>query len=367
MYVFLCLWLLLATYCYWRGYISRHWAWWLGFTVCAALATYTQYLAAFYLLPLAAWPLLTRNWRILRNVAISGLAALVLCLPWLIHLPSQFAKVDQAYWVERPEPYKLLTLLLVYVTNLPLPGWQLAAGLFAALGVVSVALLQTMRAVRNHSPGYRDALWLVYLSFAPPILMFGFSQWMPVFVERALLPSGAVFCVWLAWSLVEAHQPRQIALLSAILLAASFTMGLYQHVIYADFPYAPFDALTRNLESNRQSGDVIVHSSKLSMLPSAYFDRTLPETFLADPPGSAVDTLAPATQRVIEVQAEPDIRSATENARRVWYVIFDQSNREYVQAGYPRHPDLTWLMETYSLLQVSHWGDLTVFLFSRGS
>ena len=152
MYVFLSLWLLVATYCYWRGSRSIHWGWWLGFAVFAALAQYTHSLAAFYLFALAIWPLITRNWRALARAVASGLAAIVLYFPWLVHLPAQFAKVDQSYWIARPALYRLLTLVLVYVTNLPLPGSQLAAGLFVALFVVLIALLQTARWARAHDP-----------------------------------------------------------------------------------------------------------------------------------------------------------------------------------------------------------------------
>lgn len=54
--------------------------------------------------------------------------------------------------------------------------------------------MQTFRrAYRN-----LNALWLFYLSFAPPLLLFLVSQWVPVYIERALLPSGVVFCIWLA-------------------------------------------------------------------------------------------------------------------------------------------------------------------------
>ena len=235
---------------------------------------------------------------------------------------------------------------------------------FAGL-LLSIALLQTVLALRRRTAGYKDSLWLLYLAFAPPALMFGFSQWIPVYLERALLPSGAIFCIWLAWSLVETRPPKAIAVLSSVLLALGFTLGLYQHITNVSFPYAPFAVLVDKLEAGRQAGDGIVHSSKLSMLPSIYFDRSLPETFVADPPGTAVDTLAPATQEVIGVRSVPDIQSAAGDAPRIWYIIFDESNREYLQAGYPRHPDLTWLMQRYRLLEISHVGDLSVYLFSK--
>ncbi|MCJ7585949.1 MAG: hypothetical protein MUO30_14430, partial [Anaerolineales bacterium] len=88
-----------------------------------------------------------------------------------------------------------------------------------------------------------NALWLFYLSFSPPILLFIVSQWVPVYIERALLPSGVIFCIWLAWALFGTSLPVPIRNGLLVLLAISVTMGLYQHITYLGFPYAPYKAL----------------------------------------------------------------------------------------------------------------------------
>lgn len=366
MYGYLALWLLLATYCYWQGSRLPQLIWWAGFAAFAALAESTQYLAVFYLAALAAWPLITRKWRLLRNTLAAASLAVLLCIPWLVYLPGQLARISRTYWIGRPGPSKLLTLLLTYVTNLPLPGWMLAVGLFVSLALVVMAAMQTIRAVRGGASDAQLALWVVYLAAVPPVLMLVFSQWIPVYLERALLPSGAIFCIWIAWSLTRPNIHTLATGLIVALVLAGFSMGLYEHVTYAGFPYAAFDEVAAELRDRLQPGDVIIHSSKLSLLPTAYFDRSLPETFIADPPGSPVDTLSQAAGQELGVYANPDIASAAGSAQRVWYVLFDESNKEYVQAGYPRHPDLTWLMQKFQPGGTDHWGELSVYLFSRG-
>ncbi len=365
MYSWLALLLLLATYCYWRGSQQPRWAWWLGFAVFAALAQYTQNLAAFYLIALALWPVIRRDWGTARWVLFSGLVALLLYLPWLVHLPAQFAKVDQSYWVDRPGFYRLFTLLLFFVTNLPLPAGALAAGLMIAMVVIAMAAMQTVQAVRLQQPGGERGLWLLYLAFAPAILMFLFSQWKPVYLERALVPSGAIFCLWLAWAMLETRAPIAMQALVACLVLAGFAIGLYQHVTDTGGIYGPYQAITRHLEEVRAPGDVIVHSNKLSMLPAVYFDRTLPQGYVADPSGSPQDTLAPATQDVLGLRAEPDLPTAIGDARRVWFIIFAESIQEYVDAGYPTHPQVTWLSEHYQLVNVQEWGTMRLYLFSK--
>ena len=49
------------------------------------------------------------------------------------------------------------------------------------------------------------------------------------------------------------------------------------------------------------------------MMLSVYYDRNLAQTYVSDPPGSNVDTLAPATQKVLGLEAKPDIESAAGN------------------------------------------------------
>ena len=121
--------------------------------------------------------------------------------------------------------------------------------------------------------------------------------------------------------------------------------------------------LTLEKERSRTRASFIVHSSKLSFLPMEYYDRRISQTYVADPPGSSVDTLAPGTQRVLGVKAASDISSAVGDSRRVWFLIFGQSNQEYLRAGYPRHPHLSWLMDHYAEVEVQHWEDLDLYLF----
>ena len=197
------------------------------------------------------------------------------------------------------------------------------------------------------------------------MVLFLFSQWKPVYLERALLPSGAIFCIWLAWALVGMKTPRFGAFLVTAALFIGFVMGIYQHVTYSGLLYGPYKTLMENLESRKLAGDVIIHSSKLSMLPSVYFDRGLSQTYIADVPGSSVDTLAHSTQQVLGLVAKRDIASAADDARRVWFIIFDESIQEYIQAGFSTHPQITWLMEHYSLEETHQWGVLRVYLFSK--
>lgn len=363
MYSLLSMWLLLATYSYQRGSKTGNWRWWGLFSISAAFAQYTHNLAAFYLLPLAMSPLFQKDWKTFRSVVFAGLGALVLYFPWSIQLPSQFAKIQQAYWVERPDISKILTLLLVYITNTPLPENLIAAALLFTLIIVMIGLYETVKTARQTDA--KGGLWLLYLSFAPPILLFLFSQWRPVYIERALIASGTIFNIWLAWVLTKTNLSTVARYSLSGLLFASFALGIYQHVTYRDFPYGPFKELNLSLRERSKPQDVIIHSNKLTFLPAIYYDQDLSQTFIGDVPGSRADSLAPATQEVLGVQGQADIETAIGNAERIWYIIYQRSLDEYRAGGYATHPDIEYLTLHYTLELRETWDGLQVYLYSR--
>jgi 4-amino-4-deoxy-L-arabinose transferase-like glycosyltransferase len=363
MYSFLGMWLLLATYAYQRGSKTKNWKWWAVFSISAACAQYTHNLAAFYLVPLSLSPLFQKDWKTFQAVILAGIGALVLYFPWLIQLPTQFGKVQQAYWLERPDISKVFTLLLVYITNTPLPGNTIPAVLSIALIVVFIGLLQTVKITRQTNS--KSGLWFLYLSFGPPLLLFLFSQWIPVYIERALLASGAIFCIWLAWVLsrTDLSYVVQYSVLGSLLIL--FGLGIYQHITYHDFPYGPFKELEKSLHERAKPGDIIIHSNKLTLLPAILFDPNLSQTFIGDAKGSGSDTFAPATQKVLGVQAKTDIQAATRNSERVWYIIYQRALNEYGTDEHSIHPDIQFLNSHYTLKVQESWDGLLVYLYAR--
>ncbi len=350
MYVLLVFWLTLATF----AFLKRQWT---LFSIAAALAQYTHNLAVFYLIPLALTPIFQRDWKTLRSLTLAGFAAIVLYSPWLIQLPAQVSKVTSSFWIEKPGIEKLFTLFLMYLPHLPLPHPLLMAGLLTATLVITLAAFQTIRA--RSTSGF----WLAYLSFAMPLLLWLVSQIYPLYVERALLPSHAIFCVWLAWAFTRTKLPRPIQGFALVLILASAGMGFYQHITYKGFPYVS-PAMTQSIESKLEEDDVVIHSSKLSYLPSLYYDRSLPQGFIADPANSSVDTLSPATQNILNLQSFETIEDGTANATRVWFVIYQQSLDEYIQAGQV-HPHLEYLSQNFELESIEVWNDLRIDLLQK--
>jgi uncharacterized membrane protein len=365
MYALLVFLLAAATMALWFGMHNGRWYWWAMLSITIALAQYVHNLAIFYTFPLALTPVFYRNWRSVRNVILSGILAIVLYIPWLVQLPSQFEKVQQSYWTTNPNITRLATTLLSFTTNLPLPAAWLPAALFITFFLLVLAGWQTLKAYRLKIPHASTGLWLSYLVFAPILFLFVFSQWQPVYIERGLIASGVMFLVWLSWVFTETKKPYLIQGLVAFLILVGFGMGYYQHVTYMGFPYGPYAEITEHLRSSALPQDIILHSNKLTMLPAYYYDRNLPQEYIQDPPGSGADTLAFPTQETLGLIARAGVEESVGSAKRVWFVIFKKAIDEYRALGYPTHPQLDWLEEHFHLDRQEDWGDISIYVFSR--
>jgi hypothetical protein len=294
--------------------------------------------------------LFTRNRQSILAVALSGIAAMILYLPWLVKMPAQLTKVQVSYWVEKPTIARIFTTLLSYVTGLPLPDLFLPVGLFISILVTSIAGWQTIQAFRTKQPGAMRAGWLLYLAIIPALILFVISQWTPVFIERALLVCGGVFILWVAWSLIATKLPKIIQITSIFLLFIGFSIGNYEHATYSGFPYGPFEEITNLFRKEMSADTIIIHSNKLSMIPAFYFDKTLPQIYITDQPGSSTDTLAPETRSVLEIPSSANIQSAAGDHLHIWFVIFNKAIEESQSRGLATHPHIEWLESNYTLI-----------------
>lgn len=337
------------------------WQHWLGFVLSSAAALYMQNLAVVFLLTLGLSTL--PRPRIYAKMAIAGVIVLTLWLPWFVNLGSQFAKLQQAYWVTKPTLLTLLQTLLVYHTGEELLEVRLLlpVALFVAIVLPLMLIFQIVMA--RLKPKTNLVVWLVGLAFGTPFLLFVISLFQPVYVQRALLPAALLYVIGVSWLLVEATMPNLIRLMLASLLTVTLLGGLYAHYTFAQFPRPNFQSAIAFLENNVQSGDLVLHSNKLTFFPMHYYDRNLSQSFLADPPGSGSDTLALPTQKVLGLYADHEIEMVVlPTTTRVWFVIFARAIEEYSPES---HPHLNWLLENFQVAAQNTFNDLTVYQFVR--
>jgi 4-amino-4-deoxy-L-arabinose transferase-like glycosyltransferase len=370
MYTLMGLLLVAVTYCFVRGWRAKSgWGWWIVFGVLAGLAMYTQQLAAFFLVALALVPLIARRFDRIMPVAVGGVVAIIVYLPWLVNLPGQLNKVNSYYWLTAPNiAQPLLTARSFLVVNLDIPAPASMIGLIGALFVMILLALQIVMYLRRRkarTPDRSSVLLALWLAVGTPALMWIVSQVQPVYLERALLPSALLFYIVLAWFFLRSGLPRPIAGLIGLIGLVLAGMGLYYQYTWATFPNSPFQTGAEYIRANWQDGDVVVHQNKLIALPLVYYDRELDQRFLGDLPGSPEDTLALPTQEALQLWAHECVQTAATGGSRVWWVTFDFAEEQYADAGRTEFREaLDWLQAHFMLAETQHFNDLQVSLFT---
>jgi hypothetical protein len=306
-----------------------------------------------------------RRWRLLKPLIVSHLAFGLLFSPWLTVVFSQFGKIRQAYWVPRPGLKELVqTFIFFHFDLLPtMPLGLVSIFLFFSFLILVLTLYRIGR-VRGRDQRSKEGIYLLsLLAFAPVVVAFLISQFKSIYIIRGLLPAAIAYYILVAKILAEAQLPKRVAWLLLSPVVVLLAISLAYHYTYAWFPRPPFDGAVAYVRENCQSGDAIVHDNKLTFFPCHYYDRELPQAFMADPPGSGSDTLALPTQEALGLLAGQTMEDATAGSQRVWFVIFQRAFAEYEGLGHPQPPHKAWLEERYRLVETVTFNDLNIYLY----
>lgn len=348
-----------------QGGRTRDWA---GFVAAEAGALYTHNLAMVNLagLDLAALALLPgvkERRSFLMRLGIAHAAIFLLYAPWLTYLPGQMEKVQRAFWIPQPGPAELVRTPIVWLFNLPAPEWLLPVLLFWSLLLIALAGLHISRGWHDRPAAGPPLRFLLALAVAPVTLMFLISQVRPIYVERGVMMASAAAYLILAWGLgrIPSRAIRGVVAAGSVALVV-VSLGYYYR--YAEFPRSPYREAAETLAGQLAPGESVLHDTKLSFFPMYYFRPDLPQGFIADPPGSPNDTLAPATMQTFGLFPTDPERAVREHAA-VWLVVHQRTLDEAAAAGVP-HSRLTRLSPGGNPVRTERVGDLVLFLFKGG-
>ena len=320
------------------------------------IALYAHSLALLTLVAANVYLLFKRAWRAQIELLAAQAVALIAFAPWLLFLPGQIGGIQRAYWTQPPGLLDILQMLMVFTTYLPLPMPVLAFALFITLALAALAALQVWRAPRG--------LGLV-LAFAlvPPALVFALSYLIrSVFVPRGVIASALAYYVLLAG--LAARAPRVgRGVIAAIAFVVAVSVLPFYYAAWGEWRRAPFAEADQFLRAQMQSNDLVLHDNKLSFFPMHFYDRALPQEFLADPPGSSNDTLAPGSQEAMNL-FPIEFGAATRGRARVWFVIFQTAMDEAAQEGHA-HGNLSRLDAVMRRGDVSVFGDLRIYRYEN--
>ena len=371
MYAQLAFWSTLALYAFVRYANTFRRRWWATFVCAGALALYTHNLGFLMFAVLGLWvttkSLSDRSLRLFVPTALAGVAMFVLWLPWLVLIPGQFAKVEQAYWVPTPSWVTLVQTLLVFgfgFDNASIPAALLPVLLFGALLALVLIVYRVFKECQAIAWREKNGAWTLFvlaMAFLPIVLLYALSLWRPVYIIRALLPAFICYAILVAWAVVGL--PKPVAVGVAALLGAIVIATWPNYYWYNSFPRSPFQEAELWLESHTQSADAIVHDNKLSFFPMHYYGNGLSETFVADPAGAGSDTLALPTQQALGLYAT-SLPAATAGKSRIWFVILQNAETEAADRG-QLQSNLAWMDKAFYRVSVQRFNDLDVYLYER--
>ncbi|MBM2827466.1 MAG: hypothetical protein HW403_1530 [Dehalococcoidia bacterium] len=196
-------------------------SWWWIYTLAASLSLYTHPLAGLTLGSLTLAVLIASGWdrRLLRGVALSSAAALLVFSPWAAILVNQASRVVGSFWVGSPSLLSPLASLYVFVFGFSLPPWLVPVGLFLTLTSTALAILLTIK--HPHDEHSRDGAWLMVALWLaiPPLGLYTLSLIQPVYLERVIIGAAFPFYILMAW-VAGRTRPRAVGLAGALGLAA---------------------------------------------------------------------------------------------------------------------------------------------------
>ena len=231
--------------------------------------------------------------------------------------------------------------MILYTTNLPLPGIWLGAGLAVSLIVLILVAWESVRLWRKKElPGLIPAL-----AFLPPVLLFAASYLMrPVFVTRGFL-AAALGYLGLAGVIVARRWPR----IPAGLVLAGFMVGagigLPFHYSFDEFPRSPVPARHANPAKRRSSPA----TASFTTISSA-FSRACITPQACRNPSCQTPPAAPTIpwpwprSRRWDLYPQPDMEHAVGDARRVLFCGFHR-HLAGIPAGRPARSSPTGLAQ----------------------
>jgi mannosyltransferase len=340
---------------------SKDLGYWMGVIGFGTAAMYTHNLAVFWIISPVVFFLIKRNWNYLWKF-IGSLAMIGLFFsPWLVQLPGQIQKIQNAFWTPRPGIIEVFQAVLQYSFHLPSQS-QLLFYIGAIIGL-EMFVLVIIRVFANLKiePNF---LFLLILAFVSPLLIFLASYFIrPVFVARGFIPAQLAF-LGLAGGVTAIDWKRKIGVVVAILIGVNALISLPVFYSFAEFPRSPFASAAGILQQDIDQGFIVIHDNKLSYFPTSYYLDSPSQTFLKDEPGSANDTFAVKSQDAMGIHPLENISDAVSDHQKVVLVVFREAINEYSPMN-KTHPVIQWMKENFTLEKTQAIGDLELMYFVR--
>lgn len=293
---------------------------------------------------------------ILKNLFLVQFFILLLSIPWLLYLPQQIEKVQQAFWTQTPGVIDIIQSLLTLFSFLPMT--TIFTGIVLVIIAQSIVLL-TVFFFKNKSVKF---LIVFFLFIFPPAILFILSFFVkPVFVPRIFILSSVWFFILFS-VFIEHNFKNYLGKINLGLFILVSIISLPFYYQFNSFPRSAFKTLVKTIEYFK-SDLTIIHDNKLSFFPTMVYEERENTYYLQDPPGSPNDTLAYESQLAMGYIASENIDQFLKMDHLV-FVVFQKTLDEYMENNLD-HPVVEILKNEYKEKEDFYIGDIVIYKFEE--
>jgi 4-amino-4-deoxy-L-arabinose transferase-like glycosyltransferase len=320
------------------------------------VAMYSHNLGVISLISVNVILLFKRDREILKNLFLVQFFILLFSIPWLLYLPQQIEKVQQAFWTQSPGFIDVIQALLTLFAFLPMSTFF--TGVVLVIIIQSFVLLSVF-ILKNKS---RKCVMIALLLVFPPTILFILSYIVkPIFVPRIFILSSVWFFILFS-EFIEKNIRNYSGKINLGLFVIVSLISLPFYYQFNTFPRSSFRELANSLEIFSPEVTVI-HDNKLSFFPTMFYDERVNTFYLKDPIGSPNDTLAFDSQLAMGYVASENIEPYLELDRLV-FVVYQKTLDEYNQNNL-NHPVVEVLRNVYKEIEEFYIGDIVVYKFEE--
>lgn len=295
-------------------------------SVFSAMAAYTHYFACasaivIYFEIFIAF-IFTKKYKEIINLILSGLAVVVLYIPWLFIFLQQTAVVVDDYWIESPTITSVIkNILFLFSANKLIDVLTLS---IFAIGLIGIIL--SKEKIKNIAI-CGIGVWAGTLAFG--IILSIILR--PIFVSRYIMGSAA--CMWLGVSIgisqIKTTKVKNIGIITLVLLSSCVVSANY--VSNEISSKNTFESTVANLGKNIAQDTVVVSDNiHVQRIISYFFPQNV--IMVYDEPVSELTSLVYSDCKLEELHNVQDLKKMSSN-----YVLLDVSGKlkdVFEQDGY---------------------------------
>jgi uncharacterized membrane protein len=326
MYTQLALLTAMAQIFFWKALQKGHRNLWIAFTALMILGAYTHY---FTFLVLGFLNLLLLFYRRrhpgrLRQLIVSDLFICICFLPQVSIFMRESRLVLTSFWLKVPHPLQVLTSYLFFTLGYSVPPWLMPIALFVLLSVVALVGYQGVKITLRGEAEAEKWVWLLLLSFGPPVVVYLFSLLKPIYLARTLIIVTPTLYLLLAHGVARLQKFSLLHLLYGLTLV---TMGIALHQYYLNPEYArpPMREAAAYLNRHFEAGDVSIHTSDGSYIVFLQYEQPQESYLLLGDP----DPRKPVPVYHLFGGQTGELEEIVAGHRRAWLVVALEHSVDY--------------------------------------